>query len=138
VADAYGLSECIEVAPRVSRSDARALQARASVLVAFDYPFPQAIVMKFFDYAQAKGEMLLLTEPGSALNRAARRIGVATVPPQDVEAIAGVITRAHTRWRQAAFREPNDALGVLSRDARCEEMRRLLESVQQRATSPSQ
>ena len=127
--DARGLAGCVEVRGRMPRREALVLQQRAAVLASFDYPHGLSVVMKFYDYAQMYGRMLLIAEPGSALAQAAQRIGVGVQPMSDPSAMDQALEDAYVRWKTNDWPHVNDPTGVHSRMHRSDEMHALLEEV---------
>lgn len=125
---AYGMEDYTDLLPRGSREAALDRQERAAVLVAFDCPHPLAIAMKFYDYMVMRGHLLLIAEPGSALDEAARMIGSRAVSPEDVDGIVDVLKYGYDRWIRGDFETNNDPEGLFSRANRVGEIRRILES----------
>lgn len=126
VAAEYGLREQVELADRLPREEALVRQQRAAVLVAFDYPHAAAVVMKFYEYAQMYGRMLLIGNAEGALAEAAVSVGARVVEPHDAAAIDAVLDDAFRRWSQDAWPQLNDPTGLHQRRHRTDEMHRLL------------
>ena len=127
LAEERGLHGCVEVLGRMPRREALVRQQRAAVLAAFDYPHGVSVVMKFYDYAQMFGRMLLIAEPESALAQAAGKIGVGVQRASDPASLDRALDEAYTRWRANHWPEVNDPHGVHSRARRSAEMHALLE-----------
>jgi glycosyltransferase involved in cell wall biosynthesis len=133
--EAYGLAQFTQLHRHGSRSEATALQQRAALLPAFDYPHGLAVVMKFYDYLNARGALLLLSRPGSALDEAARRIGFSVVAPEDDVGIDAAVDAAWTRWLRRDYSTVNDSTGLFHRRHRSLEMHGLLLQVLARGSA---
>ncbi|WP_396223024.1 glycosyltransferase [Gemmatimonas sp.] len=122
----YGLRDCASIRERVNRSEALTIQRRAAVLVVFDYPHPLSVPMKFYDYLQSGGELLLFSRPGSALALAASKVDRTVVEPEDAAGAVAVLHRAWEKWSQCAFPTHQDPHGVHHRRERIAEVDALL------------
>ncbi len=109
LAAAAGLDGCVEQTDRVPRQEAIARQQRAAVLAALDYPHGNAVVMKFYDYAQMYGTMLLIGRRESALAEASARIAVPVIEPEDEAGLDARLLAAWERWKRQDFSAVNDA-----------------------------
>jgi glycosyltransferase involved in cell wall biosynthesis len=128
LAGAYGLEGYVDLVPRVSRELALSLQARASVLVAFDCLHPLCIPMKFFDYAPMRGRLLLIGNQDGAMADAAAQLGVAVCPVDDEAAVDRVLQGALDDWRSGQTWPVNDPDGLFRRRAQADALhRRLIE-----------
>lgn len=126
LANSAGLEGCVKQTERLPRAEAIARQQHASVLTALDYPHGNAVVMKFFDYAQMYGTMLLLGQPKSALAEAAHRIGVPVIDPADDESIDERLQLAWQKWQNGDWEAVNDETHRFSRRHCVEAMHDLL------------
>jgi glycosyltransferase involved in cell wall biosynthesis len=125
----YGLEDCSEVRPRVARAEAIRVQHRAAVQVVLDYPHPLSVPMKFYDYLQSGGNLLLFSRPGSALALAAGQVGCGIVEPEDEAGAHRVLLDAYDKWSAHGFPENNDPAGVHFRSERIDELDDLLSHV---------
>ncbi len=113
LARSYGLGKSFVLHPRSSREEAQRLQRAAAVSVVFDnLPSLLAIPTKYYDAVQMLGSVLLLGNQDTALNDAARRIGVKTQDPDDDSALDHALDDALERWKKSDFSEPVDKLGI--------------------------
>jgi hypothetical protein len=115
LAASYGLADVFSLRPRGTRAEALRMQQSSAVLCAIDYRHPMAVPMKFYDYAQMCGTMLLVGERPSALADAAARIGLPVFTGDDDQAIDAFLDAALARWREGRMDRPMDAERVFSR-----------------------
>lgn len=125
---AAGLAGCVEQTDRVPRAEAIARQQRAAVLAALDYPHGNAVVMKFYDYAQMYGTMLLIGRRESALAEASARISVPVIEPEDEAGLDARLHAAWERWQRGDFVSVNDAEQRFARRHSIAQMDELLAS----------
>jgi glycosyltransferase involved in cell wall biosynthesis len=128
VVRAYGLADCTTFAARVTREEAMRAQEQAAVLVAFDCPHPLAVAMKFYDYLLMRGDLLLIAEPSSALDRSAQQVGWRTIAPGDHEGLVAALRRALARWRAGNYPDTHDPGRLMHRGRRSAEVLALLET----------
>jgi hypothetical protein len=126
---AYGLGDCTTFAARVSREEAMRAQEQAAVLVAFDCPHPLAVAMKFYDYLLMRGDLLLIAERDSALDRAAQQVGQRSVPPGDHAGLVTALRGALARWRAGEYPSTHDPDRIFHRSRRVAEFEALLASL---------
>lgn len=129
LARSCGIEECFALYPRAPRAEALRFQQEAAVLVAFDYPHPLSVPMKFFDHAQMRGSMLLIGNPEGALADAARRIGQAVHAPEDTSGIDAALDAALDRWRRGALEKPLDREAIFDRRRQSERLEEMLASL---------
>lgn len=122
MAAAAGLGDLVVWESRASRAEALRLQQRAAVLAAFDWLHDAAVVMKFYDYVQMRGALLLIGSPAGALAEAAGRMNIPVIAPGDDAGIDRVLDTAYRRWRQRDYGKPNDADGIFQRRHRSREL----------------
>jgi hypothetical protein len=122
----HGLGDVFALHERVSREDAARLQQAAALLVAYDQANRPAIPVKFYDYAQTFGTMLLLGEPGSDLSIAASRLGVTLRAADDRMGIDGVFDAALQRWRCGRYDRITDPTGIFDRVHQSRKLHELL------------
>lgn len=130
IAAAYGLALHTEVVPAKNREDAIRHAARAAALVAFDFWHRTAVVMKFLDYAQLRGGMLLIGDPDSALGDAARQLDIEVYDRDDPDAVTAALVALYQRWKAGHFPDRNDKDGVFDRARRIRELQCLLDEVE--------
>ncbi len=126
---AYGLGDCTTFAARVSREEAMRAQEQAAVLVAFDCPHPLAVAMKFYDYLLMRGDLLLIAERDSALDRAAQQLGQRAVPPGDHAGLVAALRGALARWHAGDYPSTHDPERVFHRSHRVAEFEALFASL---------
>ncbi|CAN5666531.1 hypothetical protein BH23GEM11_BH23GEM11_16910 [soil metagenome] len=126
LAGAYGLDGFVDMVPRVSRQRALSIQARASVLVAFDCLHPLCIPMKFFDYAPMRGRLLLIGNRDGAMADAAAELDVAVCPVDDEAAVDRVLQGALEDWRSGATPPVNDPARIFHRSVQADVLHRHL------------
>jgi len=126
LAGAYGLEGYVDLVPRVSRERALSMQARASVLVAFDCLHPLCIPMKFFDYAPMRGRLLLIGNQDGAMADAAAQLGVSVCSVHDEAAVDRGLQGALDDWRSGRTRPVNDPDGLFRRSVQAELLHRYL------------
>ncbi|TVP44909.1 MAG: hypothetical protein EA350_10595 [Gemmatimonadales bacterium] len=129
LAGAFGLEGYTELLPRVSREAALSIQARASVLVAFDCLHPLCIPMKFFDYATMRGHLLLIGNRDGAMADAAARLDNPVCPVDDEGAVDQVLEGALDAWRSGRSRAVNDPRGLFRRSVQADLLHQRLEEM---------
>ena len=129
MARAYGLEDYFERIKRIPRDEALEYQARAAVLVAMDYPYPSAVVMKAYDYLCMPGLILALTREGSALSQLLSELGLEWYRYEDQAGIRQFLVNCYQRWLARDMQPVKDPLGKHVREARSREIREALESV---------
>jgi hypothetical protein len=129
LARAYGIEAFLKVSPRVGRDQALEYQSRSSVLVAMDYPYPCAIVMKVYDYLCMPGFLLALTPPGTALSAMLAELGLPSFALQDEDKISAYLQTCFDRWREGDFPGPKDPEQRYNRARRTQEMLSAIEKV---------
>ena len=129
LAAAYGLDDRVEVLPRMSRAEAQSRLRRAAMLLAFDYPYPLAVVMKAYDYLQMPGALLFIGEPGSALDQVGSAVGSPAVQPGDDAALEQRLSEAFDSWRTDGSRNSHDPERRFHRSARSREVADLLSTL---------
>lgn len=120
LAAAYGLEDVFTLRARGSRAEALRMQESSSVLCAMDYLHPMAVPMKFYDYAQMCGTMLLIGTRPSALADAAARIDLPVFCLDEPERIDTFLDEALVRWRNRSMNQPMDRDGLFSRSRQAE------------------
>jgi len=125
----HGLEDRFRLLPRGSREEAQRLQAAAAVRVAFDASTQLAMPMKFFDYAQAGGTMLLVGFPDGALAAAAAALGLQVYAPEDAAGLDAVLDEALRRWRRGDLVAPLDRDGLFDRRRHSRRVHELLLSL---------
>lgn len=129
LADEHGLASCFSIHPRGTRQQALELQQSAAVLVSFDHWHGLSVPMKFYDYAQMYGDLLLLTSPDSALAQAAAVIGLKACDPSDANELDEKLDAALARWRENRFDTPADRDGIYDRKRQSDRMGQLLDGL---------
>lgn len=122
----YGLADVFRLRPRGTRDEALAMQEGSAVLCAMDYRHPMAVPMKFYDYAQMRGAMLLIGTTPSALADAAGQLGLPVFGSTDRSAIDAYLDEVVARWRAGALVTPADPEGRFRRDRQTAHMVALL------------
>ena len=126
LAAAYGLADVFSLRPRGSRPDALRMQESSAVLCAIDYRHPMAVPMKFYDYAQMCGTMLLIGQRPSALADAAARLGLQVFVMDETDRVDAFLDRALENWRIGAMDRPMDTERLFSRARQAERMDEVL------------
>jgi glycosyltransferase involved in cell wall biosynthesis len=129
LARAYGLDDVFRPRARVGSLEIVRYQQAASVLVAFDWLFPIAVVSKFYEYARMRGALLLIGNREGALNDVAGKLGGRVLDPSDAEGIAAAVEDAYQRWRAGDFGHRNDRDGRFARSRQSEAIRVLLDAL---------
>ncbi len=129
LADAYGLGDVFNWHPRLPPAKAAEFQQAASVLVAYDWLFPVAVVSKFYEYARMKGSLLLLGNTDGALADAAAEVGLRVLDAGDDVEIDQLLEAALARWRSGDFDHPNDTDRVFERTRQSRRIREVLEAL---------
>lgn len=130
VMKAHGLSDHADLIDRVPRHEALAMQARAAVLVAFDYPHPLCVVMKAYDYLQMGGTLLFLSDGDEgSLDRLARAVGSETVSSRDEDEILRVLDAAFRKWQEGGLDGPHDPDGEFHRSKAAASMLQVLDEL---------
>jgi hypothetical protein len=122
IARACEIDQCTTVHDRRSRREAQEFQQRAAVLVAYTCPHGLEIAMKFYDYVQMHGSLLLIGHATGALAKAAERVGARVVAPDDDAGIDAVLRQAYERWVVGRYDAPHDREGIFARAHRSREM----------------
>jgi hypothetical protein len=129
LADAYGLGDLFSWHPRLPRAEAAEFQQAASLLVAYDWLFPVAVVSKFYEYARMKGAMLLLGNTQGALADAAAELDLRVLDTNDEPGIDQTLESAFARWQSAGFDRPNDPDRIFERTRQSQRIREVLEAL---------
>ena len=129
LADAYGLGDVFRWRPRLPRAEAAEFQQTASLLVAYDWLFPIAVVSKFYEYARMKGTMLLLGNTEGALADAAAEVNLRVLDPSDDQGIDQTLESAFARWQSGGFDCPNDPDRIFERARQSRRIREVLEAL---------
>jgi glycosyltransferase involved in cell wall biosynthesis len=129
VADAYGVGALFSRRERVPRDEARRIQQRAAVMVAYDCPHPLSVPSKFYEYAQLSGTMLLLGNPDGAMADAAATLGVAVHALGDQQGIDAALLAAYDRWERGELDKPLDRDGNFDRRRQAAVMRDVLSTL---------
>jgi glycosyltransferase involved in cell wall biosynthesis len=129
LADEHGLASCFRIHPRGTRQQALELQQSAAVLVSFDHWHGLSVPMKFYDYAQMYGDLLLLCFPDGALVQAAEAIGLKACDPGNATELDEKLDAALARWREYRFDDPADREGVYDRTRQNDRMEQLLDAI---------
>jgi hypothetical protein len=129
LADAYGLGDVFRWHPRLPRAEAAEFQQAASLLVAYDWLFPIAVVSKFYEYARMKGAVLLLGNTEGALADAAAEVNLRVFDASDDQGIDQTFESAFARWRSGGFDRPNDPDRIFERARQSRRIREVLEAL---------
>lgn len=129
LAGSYGLGSHFEHRARVPREEARRIQQRAAVKVAYDCPHPLSVPSKFYEYAQLAGTMLLLGNVDGAMADAAKEIGLEVFDLADQPRIDAALRAAHARWQRGELDAVMDREGRFDRRHQTAKIRELLESL---------
>jgi len=129
IAAACGVDNCTVVHARCSRDEAFEFQERAAVLVAYTCPHGLEIAMKFYDYVQMRGSLLLIGHSTGALAQAAARVGCRVVEMDDEAGIDQILNRAYERWLAGDYHGVIDQEELFARRHRSLEMHAILESL---------
>lgn len=129
LAATYGLDKHFEQRTRVSREEARRIQQRAAVLVAYDHPHPLAVPSKFYEYAQMKGTMLLLGDPDGAMADLAAVLDLKVHALGDQRGIDSALLDAQARWERGELDAAIDPSGRFDRRRQTAAIREVLESL---------
>jgi hypothetical protein len=129
VAQAHGLEAHFDHRPRLPREEARRIQQRAAVMLAYDCPHPLSVPSKFYEYAQLAGTMLLLGNPEGAMADAAATLGLAVYDLADQRGIDAALLTAHTRWQRGELDSALDREGRFDRQHQTATIREVLGSL---------
>jgi hypothetical protein len=129
LADAYDLGDVFSWHPRLPRTEAAEFQQAASLLVAYDWLFPIAVVSKFYEYARMKGALLLLGNTEGALADAAAEVNLRVLDISDDQGIDQALESAFARWRSGDFDRPNDPDRIFERGRQSRRIREVLEAL---------
>ena len=129
IARAYGIGPFFELSARVSRDVALQRQAQAAVLVAMDYPYPSAIVMKAYDYLCMPGFILALTHAGSALSGMLDELGLDWFGFDDEDRITAFLDTCFRRWQGRDMQPDKDPGRLHAREKRSAEIAVALEQL---------
>jgi glycosyltransferase involved in cell wall biosynthesis len=95
IAREEGVAEFTRVRPAGSRAEARALQARATMLVVLPQDSDLAIPAKVFDYARFDAWILAFAERGSAVDLLLQGSPADLVRPDDVDGLSEVLRKRY-------------------------------------------
>lgn len=115
IAKMHGLNDVFELLPKGGRDEAKRLQESGAVLACFDYPSKMAVAVKFYDYTRMYGSILPIGVGGSALGRAAGRVGIRMIDPSDDFAFDLAFEDAFRRWEAGSFEKIWDSDGYFAR-----------------------
>ena len=115
--------------PRLPRAEAAEFQQAASLLVAYDWLFPIAVVSKWYEYARMKGAVLLLGNTEGALADAAAEVNLRVLDTRDDHGIDQIFESAFARWQSGGFDRPNDPDRIFERTRQSQRIRKVLEAL---------
>ena len=130
--EALGLSELVTLYGMVPRADALDLLRRSQLALVLAQEQPTQVPAKLYECVGLGIPTLVLTEPGSAADREARRIGAIVADSGDVAAVEAVLNRLLNGQLPAAM-EPAAAV---SYDALAHDVDRVIRHVMELETPP--
>lgn len=116
LAELEGVGDFLTIYPRMPRSEALAMMARAAVLVSLPQDIDLAIPSKIFEYTQFNAWLLALARPSSATAELLQGSGADVVLPEDEAHIAEVLDQHYMEFRLRGRPRPINHDGRFDRE----------------------
>jgi hypothetical protein len=129
MASEEGVGGSVVLHPPGSHAEARALMAKASVLVSLPWSHTLAVPAKIYEYMAFPARLLVLADDGTAPARLLADTDAHIVAPDDVGSMAAVLASCYSAFTAGAVTAPLSASGRFGRRRETEVLARALDDV---------